>query len=94
MNSYHFFNNKDCKYLPCHDGLDNEDFNCLFCFCPLYALGEECGGNFNYNNKKGVKDCSNCILPHIGENYEYMMEKTGLLVEMVRKKEDEYKENL
>ena len=32
-NSYRFFANKDCKYYPCHQGL--EAFNCLFCYCPF-----------------------------------------------------------
>ena len=27
-NSYRFFENRDCQYFPCHQGL--EDFNCLF----------------------------------------------------------------
>lgn len=33
-NSHRFFENRECKYFPCHKGL--EDFNCLFCYCPLY----------------------------------------------------------
>lgn len=37
-------------------------FNCLFCFCPLYLKGAECGGNFRYT-EKGVKDCSQCMFP-------------------------------
>ncbi|MGN1180093.1 MAG: cysteine-rich small domain-containing protein, partial [Suilimivivens sp.] len=28
-NSHRFFENRECKYFPCHKGL--EDFNCLFC---------------------------------------------------------------
>ena len=59
--SYRFFRNTDCEYFPCHKGADREKFNCLFCFCPLYALGENCGGNFRYT-EEGLKDCSNCHL--------------------------------
>ena len=43
---YSFFSHKKCEYFPCHKGADPENFNCLFCYCPLYALGEKCGGNF------------------------------------------------
>ena len=37
------FGHKKCEYFPCHKGADPEDFNCLFCYCPLYALGDKCG---------------------------------------------------
>ena len=36
-NSYRFFQNKSCEYFPCHEIKDSGDFNCLFCYCPLYA---------------------------------------------------------
>ena len=68
-NSYRFFENKDCKYFPCHKGL--ADFNCLFCYCPLYMLGRKCGGNFTYL-ESGVKDCSECLVPHRRENYGFI----------------------
>ena len=38
---YSFFSNKECEYFPCHQGADPENFNCLFCYCPLYALGDK-----------------------------------------------------
>ena len=48
--NYKFFQNTKCEYYPCHK-LENEaDFNCLFCFCPLYMLKDKCGGNFTYTN--------------------------------------------
>ena len=47
-NSYSYFCNRDCEYFPCHEGADPEHFNCLFCYCPLYALGSRCGGNYRY----------------------------------------------
>ena len=62
-NSSSFFRNRACAYFPCHKGADPETFNCLFCYCPLYTLGERCGGNFRYT-KKGIKDCSLCTIPH------------------------------
>lgn len=71
---YKFFSNRACEYFPCHRTEDAEDFNCLFCFCPLYAKGEECGGNFTYTDN-GVKDCTSCMFPHRKENYENVMEK-------------------
>lgn len=61
--SYKFFTNKDCEYFPCHKTDNPNDFNCLFCFCPLYALGKNCGGNFSIL-ENGIKDCSKCMLPH------------------------------
>ena len=39
MEHYKFFQNRDCEYFPCHAGADPETFSCLFCYCPLYALG-------------------------------------------------------
>lgn len=67
--SYKFFQNKECEYFPCHPTEHLEDFNCLFCFCPLYSKGEMCGGNFSILSN-GVKDCSRCIFPHKRENYD------------------------
>lgn len=64
-----FFQNRACPYFPCHAGIDEADFNCLFCYCPLYALGRACGGNCRYNDK-GMKDCSACAFPHRSENYD------------------------
>ena len=40
------FTNRACEYFPCHEGVEPGSFNCLFCYCPLYALGTACGGNF------------------------------------------------
>ena len=39
---YAFFQNRACEFFPCHKGADAENFNCLFCYCPLYALGGNC----------------------------------------------------
>ncbi len=64
-----FFQNRDCRYFPCHSGVDEAEFNCLFCYCPLYALGEECGGNFTYSDK-GNKNCKNCARVHEKGGYD------------------------
>ena len=71
---YKFFSHKDCEFFPCHPGADRENFNCLFCFCPLYALGENCGGSYRLL-PNGVKDCSRCLYPHEKEHYDAIMAK-------------------
>ena len=71
-NNYKFFQNRDCEFFPCHK-IENEDsFNCLFCYCPLY-LKENCLGSPDYIlNGKGqkIRDCSNCTIVHRPEMYE------------------------
>ena len=62
----------------------SEDFNCLFCYCPLYTLGDQCGGNFAYIGD-GIKDCSNCLLPHGRGSYSYVTGKFGELAELAKK---------
>ena len=60
---YSYFSHKNCEYFPCHKGADPENFNCLFCYCPLYALGDKCGGNFRFT-ESGIKDCTECKSTH------------------------------
>ena len=85
MRHYDFVQNRQCEYFPCHAGADPERFNCLFCYCPLYALGDRCGGNFRYT-EEGIKDCSACLKPHRRENYDQIMEKMPQLMELAKKK--------
>lgn len=68
-NCYRFFENIECEYFPCHQGLEN--FNCLFCYCPLY-LREHCPGKPKYieRNGKTIKSCNDCTFPHQPENYD------------------------
>ena len=84
--SYRYFQNRSCEYFPCHAGADPENFNCLFCFCPLYALGEKCGGGFAYT-KNGIKDCSACLFPHKKDSYDTICERFSEIVEICRKKQ-------
>lgn len=84
---YDFVQNLRCEYFPCHDGADPESFSCLFCYCPLYALGDKCGGHFSYT-PEGYKDCSQCLRPHQRENYAQICEKLGCIVENVKKRPD------
>ncbi|MDO5455694.1 MAG: cobalamin biosynthesis protein [Eubacteriales bacterium] len=66
--NYSFFQNTACEYFPCHSIEDPAQFNCLFCYCPLYMLGPRCGGNFHYSGK-GVKVCTDCVYPHRRSSY-------------------------
>jgi Zn-finger protein len=70
--SNRFFSNRDCQYYPCHEKPDPDQFNCLFCFCPLYSLGSDCGGDFVLTDK-GVKNCRYCVLPHQADYYDVIM---------------------
>jgi Zn-finger protein len=75
-NSSSYFSNKNCEYYPCHpcfENLPGSLFNCLFCYCPLYPLGENCGGKFEYT-EKNIKTCENCMLPHVPQNYDKVLE--------------------
>ena len=85
MANYDFFQHRDCEYFPCHKGANSEHFSCLFCYCPLYALGDKCGGNFTYTDG-GIKDCSGCLIPHRRENYLKVMEKLDAVMELAKKK--------
>lgn len=80
---FDFFQNRACEYFPCHTGVAEEEFNCLFCYCPLYLLGEDCGGNFEYL-PNGIKNCDNCTVPHCKNGYAHVMEKYLLIAERIR----------
>ena len=77
---FSYFSHTKCEYFPCH-GRDEENFNCLFCYCPLYEY-DDCGGNFVYWGN-GCKDCSACLLPHRKEDY-------GRIVKFLREKREEH----
>ena len=80
---YAFFQNRECEYFPCHKTDDPDRFNCLFCYCPLYALGRRCGGNFRYN-EHGYKVCTHCLFPHRPENYERVTGRYWEIMDLVR----------
>ena len=65
-NSFRYFENRDCKYYPCHK---MEHINCLFCYCPLYS--HDCPGNYEMREIRGrmIKVCTDCTYPHEAENY-------------------------
>lgn len=85
-NSYRFFCNRDCEYFPCHTTDKPDEFNCLFCFCPLYFF-EECGGNFRLL-ESGIKDCSNCRIPHVPKGYDHVVGKLRDRMAAVREDDD------
>lgn len=82
---YAFFCNRECEYFPCHEIDDPDCFNCLFCYCPLYALGEKCGGAFSYN-ENGYKDCTRCSFPHKRENYGKIIARYQEIAELAKQK--------
>ncbi len=71
--SSEFFCNSQCEYFPCHD-LITDEFNCLFCYCPMYLA--TCLGKPRYIkvNDVKIKDCSLCTFPHRSENYKTIIE--------------------
>lgn len=77
--NYKKFQHRNCEFFPCHKGVPDEDFNCLFCYCPLYLLKDKCGGNFSYAH--GIKDCSGCTKPHDKNSFDFIMSKVHLLME-------------
>ncbi len=81
---YSFFSNTACEFFPCHKGVNASHFNCLFCYCPLYALGNQCGGNYSYT-ADGIKDCTNCTIPHQMGGYQYIIDKFPLVAELAKK---------
>ena len=78
---YAFFSHSKCEAFPCHETSDMDNFNCLFCYCPLYTLGRDCGGDFFYL-PSGIKNCTNCVIPHEREKYGNI---TGRFRDIVRK---------
>ncbi|MCI9457929.1 MAG: metal-binding protein [Oscillospiraceae bacterium] len=76
---YSYFSHRECEYFPCHEGADPENFNCLFCYCPLYLLGPKCGGNFMIR-PDGRKDCSRCLFPHRRESYREIISRYDEIV--------------
>ena len=86
---YAFFQNRDCEFFPCHDGVPEESFNCLFCYCPLYVLGEDCGGDYLYN-ENGVKSCKLCSIPHRRDNYEVLLNRFPELTALASKREKKH----
>lgn len=85
--NYKFTQHTKCEFFPCHKVKDEAEFNCLFCYCPLYMLKEECGGNFKYTN--GVKDCSDCTITHSKKHgFDHVMSKMAMVTKIGSEKGD------
>ena len=82
--AYAFYQNRACEYFPCHAAPEEKDFNCLFCYCPLYALSDRCGGNPRFL-PNGIKDCSLCSRPHCRENYDEILSEMPKILELAKK---------
>lgn len=74
-NNFRFFKNDKCEYFPCHKIENLEDFNCLFCYCPLYSYN--CQGNFKLL-ENGIKDCSECLIPHRKDSYKIILNRLSV----------------
>lgn len=74
-NSHKFFRNESCTYFPCHPTDTPQNFNCLFCYCPLYLI-PDCGGKATWfkRGENTIKDCSACMRPHTPEDYDLILE--------------------
>lgn len=83
-----FMQNRQCAYFPCHQGIAQEDFNCLFCYCPLYTLGKKCGGNWHYT-EQGRKSCMDCAFPHHRKNYDSILARYEDIAAVVARTDEE-----
>lgn len=65
--SFAYFENRNCRYYPCHK---SEHINCLFCYCPLYRL-PDCPGEYTITDtpEGRIKNCTDCLFPHEACNY-------------------------
>ena len=79
-NSYRFFQNRECEFFPCHEVQDEDAFNCLFCYCPLY-LDDNCLGS---GRGQRIKDCSSCLVVHSPEMYDKVIAHLRRQDEIIR----------
>ena len=82
--NFSFIRHELCEYFPCHETDKPDEFNCLFCYCPLYCLGERCGGAFTYT-EDGIKDCSGCMIPHHQNSYGYIIGRYAEVAEIAKR---------
>lgn len=87
--NFSFFQNKKCEFWMCHEGIKEEDFSCLFCYCPLY-FAEKCNGKFEIL-PNGIKDCSNCTRPHNRKNYGTIVQEISRNMKQRKEQEDKKK---
>ena len=83
---YSYFSHKKCEFFPCHKNADPDDFNCLFCYCPLY-LDDNCLGSPEYiitGRGQRIKDCSSCLVVHSPEMYDKVIAHLRRQDEIIR----------
>ena len=83
---YSYFSHKKCEFFPCHKNEDPDDFNCLFCYCPLY-LDDNCIGSPEYiitGRGQRIKDCSSCLVVHSPEMYDKVIAHLRRQDEIIR----------
>lgn len=84
MEHFKFVQNKECEYFPCHK-IEEESFNCLFCYCPLYALKDTCNGNPKFL-EDGTKSCEDCTIVHMrNKGYDHVMKSIQRVLELGKK---------
>ena len=83
--NFKFVQNTACEFFPCHENIEEDKFNCLFCYCPLYTLKDECGGNPEFL-ADGTKDCMNCTVTHLKDSgFAHVMSKIEGILELGKK---------
>jgi len=82
MENFRFFQNKNCEFFPCHD-CDPDKFNCMYCHCPLYALGKDCDGDYIFL-ENGTKSCEKCSIPHTENGYEHILKHINKVIEKAK----------
>jgi Zn-finger protein len=68
MEKYKYFVNKECEHYPCHKGVPEGEWSCLFCYCPWFW---SCGSKGNNGEL-----CIACNMPHYRDRWELI--QTGL----------------
>ena len=89
QNGFCYFSNQACEFYPCHHVDDPEFFNCMMCYCPLYFLPEDCGGNYTLSSR-GIRDCSKCTIPHDPGGYEYIINKLKQIMKDIQTRPEPY----
>ena len=83
---FNFYQNTDCRYFPCHGkepgtgSVPVEDFNCLFCYCPLMHV-PNCGGNYTIM-ENGFKDCMKCTRNHDKDSWKFVISRLRDIMEV------------
>ncbi|MFR6561455.1 MAG: cysteine-rich small domain-containing protein [Eubacterium ventriosum] len=83
---FSYFSHRKCEFFPCHKNADGNNFNCLFCYCPLYTLGDKCGWRILGIWIMGLRIARDCLYPHFKENYGKVVERFSEIVKSMNEK--------